>query len=611
MYTDRQFFIPGVPVRRVVLLICSGLILCGLYLISRANYLLFHGLIEVFSIAVACSIFLLFWNSRQFLDDGYYLFLGIASLFVGGVDLLHTLAYKGMGVFPGYDANLPTQLWIAARYIQSLSFVIAPLFLRRRLRPVPVLVAYALILCLLLGSIFYWGIFPDCYIEGTGLTPFKKASEYIISLILVVSIGLLSYKRRALDPDVFRLLVVSTVVTIASELAFTFYISVYGLSNLIGHLLKVVAFYLIYRAFIEVGLTKPYALLFRNLKESERSLRESEERFRALVQNSSDLISVFDPDGRVRYQSPALEQMFGYCEEDIVGRNALELVHPDDLPSAMEALADVLEEPGRTGSAELRYRHNGGSWHWVEVTCANLLENPAVAGLVANSRDITKRKHAEETIKTALREKEVLLQEIHHRVKNNLQLISSLLDLQSKATEDSPALRVLRESRNHVRSMALVHERLYESQDLTEIDLDNLVHGLTSHLFRIYAPRAGEVFLNVQIGSLLLDVAAAIPCALIINELVSNSLKYAFPSERDRSEGERNEIRVEMRQEADARTVLVVGDNGIGLPPDLDWQDPPSLGLQLVKMLAEQLDGTIELDRSSGILFEITFAHRA
>jgi PAS domain S-box-containing protein len=611
MYTDKRFVILGFPGWRVILFLSGALILYGLYLISRTNYLLFHGLIETFSIVVACSIFLLFWNSRQFLDDGYYLFVGIASLFVGGIDLLHTLAYKGMGVFPGYDANLPTQLWIAARYTQSLSFLAAPLFLRRRLRPGPMFVVYALVLCLLLVSIFYWGIFPDCYVEGTGLTPFKKVSEYVISLFLVASIGLLFLRRRELDAGVLRLLVASTVLTIASELAFTFYISVYGLSNLIGHLLKVVAFYLIYTAFIEVGLTKPYALLFRNLKQSEKALRESEERFRALVQDSSDLISIFDPDGQIRYQSPAFEPMFGYSEEDIVGRNALEMVHPEDLPSVMEALAEVLEEPGRTVSAELRYRHTDGSWRWIEVMCSNLLENPAVAGLVANSRDITARKQAEKKIKAALREKEVLLQEIHHRVKNNLQLISSLLDLQSKATEDPYALRVLQESRNRVRSMALVHERLYESQDLTEIDLNNLIRGLTSHLFRIYAPRAGDVFLNAQIGDLSLGVAAAIPCALIINELVSNSLKYAFPPGRDRPEGERNEIRVEMHEAADARTVLVVGDNGIGLPPDLDWQDPPSLGLQLVKMLTEQLGGTIELDKSAGIVFKITFAHTA
>jgi two-component sensor histidine kinase len=159
--------------------------------------------------------------------------------------------------------------------------------------------------------------------------------------------------------------------------------------------------------------------------------------------------------------------------------------------------------------------------------------------------------------------------------------------------------------------MAMVHERLYESQDLTEIDLNSLVQGLTSHLFRIYAPRADDVFLNVQIDDLSLDISAAIPCALIINELVSNALKYAFPPGRGRPEGERSEVRVEMHTEADTHTVLVVGDSGIGLPPGLDWQDPPSLGLQLVKMLTEQLRGTIELERSAGTVFKITFPHPA
>jgi two-component sensor histidine kinase len=233
------------------------------------------------------------------------------------------------------------------------------------------------------------------------------------------------------------------------------------------------------------------------------------------------------------------------------------------------------------------------------------------AGVTVVVRNITEQVRAEEQVRSALREKEVLLQEIHHRVKNNLQLISSLLDLQSEAAEDSYALRVLQESQNRVKSMALVHERLYGSQDLAEIDLDNLIQGLASHLFRIYAPYADDVFLNTQTVDLSLDVAVAIPCALIINELVSNALKYAFPMGRDKPEGERNEIRVEMRKEADARAVLVVGDNGIGLPSDLDWQQPPSLGLQLVKMLTEQLGGTIELDKRAGTVFKITFAHAA
>ncbi|NIS59244.1 MAG: hypothetical protein GTO13_00595 [Proteobacteria bacterium] len=252
-----------------------GLILLGLYLTSLYSYLLFHSLAEIFSIVVACGIFMLAWNSRRFLDNTYLLFLGIAYLFIGGMDLIHTLAYTGMGVFQGYGTNLPTQLWIASRYVESLSLFIATFFLGRKLKTNFLFLGYILAVSLLLGSIFYWDLFPVCFIEGVGLTLFKKLSEYMISLILVFSIAMLFKKRREFDTSVLRLLIASIILTIVSELAFTFYVHAYGLSNLIGHYLKIGSFYLIYKAIIETGLARPYALLFRNLKQSEEALQEA------------------------------------------------------------------------------------------------------------------------------------------------------------------------------------------------------------------------------------------------------------------------------------------------------------------------------------------------
>jgi hypothetical protein len=143
-------------------------LLFGLYLTTLYSYLLFHSLAEIFSIVVACGIFMLAWNSRRFLDNTYLVLIGIAYLFIGGLDLLHTLAYTGMGVFEGYGTNLPTQLWIAARYLESLSLLIAPFFLRRKLKLNFVLLSYVLAFSLLLGSVFYWKAFPLCFVEGTG-----------------------------------------------------------------------------------------------------------------------------------------------------------------------------------------------------------------------------------------------------------------------------------------------------------------------------------------------------------------------------------------------------------------------------------------------------------
>jgi len=247
-------------------------IIAGLYLASLYNYLLFHSLSEIFSIFVACGIFVVAWNSRRFMDNNYLLFLGIAYLFIGGLDLVHTLAYKGMGIFSGYDANLPTQLWISARYIESMSLLIAPLFIHRKLNTRVVFVSYVLLASLMLASIFYWNIFPDCFIGGTGLTRFKKISEYFICLMLMGSIFLLFQKKKEFDKNIFRLLIASIILTIGSELAFTFYIKVHDLSNLTGHFLKLISFYLIYKSIIESGFVKPYSLLFRNLKQREEEL---------------------------------------------------------------------------------------------------------------------------------------------------------------------------------------------------------------------------------------------------------------------------------------------------------------------------------------------------
>ncbi len=254
----------------------------GLYLASLYSYLLFHGIAEIFSVIIAGGVFALAWNSRRVIANNYLLFLGIALLFVGFLDLIHTLAYKGMGVFPGYGANLPTQLWIAARFLQSLSLLAAPLWSNRRLQPGLVFFGYAAVTVLLLLSIFHWQIFPDCFVEGQGLTAFKKNSEYLISLILLAAMGFLLKRKEEFDPGVLRLLLGTILLSIGSELAFTFYVSVYGLSNLVGHLFKIMAFYCIYKAIIETGLVKPFNLLFWDLKLREKALQKERDTIKAL-----------------------------------------------------------------------------------------------------------------------------------------------------------------------------------------------------------------------------------------------------------------------------------------------------------------------------------------
>ncbi|MEJ2208488.1 MAG: MASE3 domain-containing protein, partial [Anaerolineae bacterium] len=234
------------------------LVLLGLYLTSLYSYLLFHTLVEIFGIVVAAAIFVIAWNTRRLLDNDYLLFLGISFLFVALLDSLHTLSYKGMGVFPGLSANVPTQLWLASRYLQGLTFLLAPAFLTRKLPARWTLVAGIVIVTLLLASIFVWPIFPVAYVEGQGLTLFKIASEYIISGILLLGGFFLWQRRRALDRTVWRWLAAGILLNVGAELSFTFYLGVYDLSNLVGHLFKALSFYCIYKAVVETGLVRPY-----------------------------------------------------------------------------------------------------------------------------------------------------------------------------------------------------------------------------------------------------------------------------------------------------------------------------------------------------------------
>ncbi|MDA8140886.1 MAG: histidine kinase [Desulfobacteraceae bacterium] len=259
--------------QNIFMLAVAVMALIGLYLSSIYSFLLFHTLAEMFSISIACGMFMIAWNSRQFTSDHYLLFLGIAYLFVAGLDLLHTIAYKGMHLLIiGDSTNVAAQFWIAARCLESVSLLISPLFLRRKLQVDLLLSIFGIIFFLIILSIVYWKIFPACFIEGSGLTPFKIRIEYVICGILLVAATVI-YKRRAeQERVVVQWLLVSIAFTIASEIAFTDYVWAYGFANLIGHYFKILSFYFIYRAIIQTALTNPYSLLFLELKRSEQAL---------------------------------------------------------------------------------------------------------------------------------------------------------------------------------------------------------------------------------------------------------------------------------------------------------------------------------------------------
>jgi PAS domain S-box-containing protein len=218
-------------------------------------------------------------------------------------------------------------------------------------------------------------------------------------------------------------------------------------------------------------------------------------------------------------------------------------------------------------------------------------------------RDITDRKKAEEKILASLREKEILLMEVHHRVKNNMQVISGLLDLQASSSGNPELIERLNESQSRIRSMALIHEKLYGSKDFARIDLAGYVRTLSQDLFQSYKINPGKIDLIVQPdGDVYVDINKAVPCGLILNELISNALKHAFPSDRH------GELQIIIRETKNTEIEIVVRDNGVGLPDDVDIHQPRTVGLHLVNGLAKnQLDGQMEVRRDNGTEFRIKF----
>jgi PAS domain S-box-containing protein len=965
------------PAQRLLPFFLFVLAASGLYASSLYSYLLFHSLIEVLHVVVLLTIFVLAWNARTLLDNHYILFLGISFLFVAAFTLIHMFAYKGFGVFPGEDANLSTQLWIASRYVFSLSFLIAPVFITRRLNVAATLIVFAVLTVSLFTAIFS-GVFPDCFIEGQGLTPFKIYSEYITIVILMASLGLLIRKHALFDPRVLWMVAFSIVSTAAANAAFTQYFNVYGQANLVGHFFLFLSSIMIYWAIVVTGIQEPMAIIFRNLEQSkeqcnrmaetsvdlifqldiagkvvfcspaivqygynvadvigkdfsayiahddleratsafrgaiggrainafelrllradgtpyhaeinvaplvingtaiglqgvsrdvtsrkkaDEALRESEERYRELVQNANSAIIRWEKNGTLSFFNEYAQAFFGYCEDEILGKNVnillpqqessgidlsklvqnivdnpelyknnenenvcrdgrrvwmswtnkpifdgkgnvieilaignditarkqmekllqrsetryrdlaesipamlwaanvqgvvvdyncrwyeysgqnaeqsygegwSEIIHPDDVQRVDNAWSHCIQtgedysieyrlrrvsdgtyrwhlvqamlrkdqqgnplnwfgacidiedrkraenalweseerlrmvlQACSIGTFELNFETGKGQWNSVEYELLGLKPEEArnhqevffksvhpddvealkaewedalqfgeldtefrilradgqerwlagkgrflneseddhqVTRFLGVNFDITDRKHAEEQIKASLAEKEVMLREIHHRVKNNLQVISSLVSLQTDNLTDERIREEFNDVRDRVRAMALVHEKLYQTDNMAQLNFAEYVTTLLHFLWHSHGALARKVRLLLGVEPVALPIETAVPCGLILNELVGNALKHAFP------DGSGGEVTVGLDHDHATETIcLRVCDNGIGLRAGLDWRQTSSLGLRLVRILAGQLRGTVEPGTGPGTEFRVTF----
>lgn len=337
-------------------------------------------------------------------------------------------------------------------------------------------------------------------------------------------------------------------------------------------------------------------------KHAETILKESENKYKTLFESDPDYTILISREGILLDVNDAMVDLTGLSKKELVGKNftVLNFLLEKEMEQHIKQFEHDLKG-NKIEAHQYQIIDRAGIKHWINTRIIPLKSSESVKSILVISTDITDIKKAEEKLKLSLKEKEVLLREIHHRVKNNMQIISSLLNLQAfQLVDDEIAVDVLKESQNRVKSMAMVHENLYLSPDLTHIAVDDYIKRLVPNIFYSYSIMENQIKPNINVENIKLNIETVVPCGLIINELVSNSLKHAFP------DGKKGEVKVSLKKMAD-KYILIISDDGIGFPRDLDYKNTDSLGLQLVNNLVKQINGTISMDTNHGTTFRIIF----
>jgi PAS domain S-box-containing protein len=343
-------------------------------------------------------------------------------------------------------------------------------------------------------------------------------------------------------------------------------------------------------------------------KEISKSLKDSELAYRTIFENTGTATVIIDEENIISLANTEFENLSGYNKLEIEGiKKWTDFVVPEDIERMVKHNHLITETESDPRNYEFRLHNKTGSIRNIFVVAVRI---PGSKDILLSLLDLTDRKNAELEIKKSLEEKETLLKEIHHRVKNNLTVISSLLNLQSRYIKDKDDLMMFMESQSRAKSMALIHKRLYDSTDLKRIDFGDYINTLANEMFKTYVPDPNRIKLNLNVEDIMLDINTAIPLGLILNELLTNCMKYAFPqTDTGDNKSEMGHIHVNLYKNEDGYT-LSVEDDGKGFPEDIDIENTDSLGLQLINSLTNQIDAEIQLNRTGGTSFKINFNER-
>ncbi|WP_051340872.1 MASE3 domain-containing protein [Azospirillum halopraeferens] len=400
------------PFRRIAAAGAGLAVVIALYALSTVDYLVFHTLVEAAHVLVALGTFTVAWYARHLLRGNYMLVLGVGNLYVAALYTLHALTYKGMGVLPVDELNVATQFWLLAAGVECAVFLLALAAPARTHRPLALHLGFGAAALVGTASILLWPVFPDAFVAGAGLTPFKIAVEYVIIAGYAAVLGLLWLGRGRLDATLLRYLAVAVAVRIVAEACFTLYTDVYGLANMAGHLLKAVACYFVFRAVVETGMVRPQALMTRALEREQELAAEVARQartFDAILSATPDAVLMVDPGLRFVYANPAAAALFGIPRDRWPGRTWRDLGLPVSVMEPMESRARAVIADGAPRAASLRLDGRTYDQHLTPLhDLADGEPGRAITGVLLVARDVTDRVDAESRLRTALGEQERL-----------------------------------------------------------------------------------------------------------------------------------------------------------------------------------------------------------